>query len=58
MCINFVNEKVQQMFVKTMLRDEQEWYAQECLEVPTIPFFDNNRILGRQSFIHIFREKN
>lgn len=48
MCINFVNEKVQQMFVKSMLKDEQDWYAQECLEIPQIPFLDNSLILGRQ----------
>lgn len=48
LCINFVNEKIQQMFVKMMLKKEEEWYAIENLEVPKIQFFDNNPILGNQ----------
>lgn len=47
MCINFVNEKIQQMFVKIMLKDEQDWYSQECLDAPIIPYLDNNPILGK-----------
>ncbi|XP_031631814.1 unconventional myosin-VI-like [Contarinia nasturtii] len=45
MCINYVNERVQQMFVKLMIKDEEEWYAKECLELPKIPFLDNSIIL-------------
>lgn len=41
---------MQQMFVKLMLKDEQNWYAQERLEIPTIPFFDNSLILGKLSY--------
>lgn len=46
-CINYINEKIQQMFVKIMLKAEQNWYAEERLEVPIIPFLDNSRILGK-----------
>lgn len=45
-CINYVNERIQQMFVKLMLKDEVDWYEKECLELPTIPFLDNTVILG------------
>lgn len=48
LCINFINEKVQQTFVVLMLKSEQEWYSRECLEVPRIEFFDNHMILGEQ----------
>lgn len=47
MCINYVNEKIQQMFVKIMLKDEEKWYASECVEIPKIPFLDNSPILGK-----------
>lgn len=44
--INYINEKVQQMFIKLMIKDEEEWYAKEYLEIPKIPFFDNSLILS------------
>lgn len=47
LCINFINEKVQQMFVKIMLKNEEEWYASESLEIPKIQFLDNDPILGK-----------
>lgn len=47
MCINYVNEKIQQMFVKLMLKDEEEWYASEGVGIPKIPFLDNSSILGK-----------
>lgn len=53
MCINYVNEKRQQMFVKIMLKDEQNWYTQECLEIPEIPFLDNILILSKWRIIEI-----
>lgn len=34
------------MFVKLMIKDEEDWYANECLEIPKIPFLDNSLILG------------
>ena len=48
LCINFINEKVQQMFIKMMLKSEQEWYASENVEIPEIPFLDNHPILGKR----------
>lgn len=46
LCINFINEKLQQMFVKIMVKDEIKWYAREGVEMPEIPFFDNLCVLG------------
>lgn len=57
LCINFINEKVQQMFIKLMLKSEQEWYASENVEIPEIPFLDNYPILGERltaSFKNVF----
>lgn len=31
-----------------MLKKEEEWYKSESLEVPKIPFLDNDPILGKQ----------
>lgn len=47
LCINYVNEKVQQLFVKLMLTDEENYYMTEGVEIPQIPFFDNKPILGK-----------
>lgn len=37
------------MFVKKMLKNEEEWYASENLEIPKIHFLDNSPILGKRS---------
>lgn len=36
------------MFVKIMLKNEEDWYARENLEVPKIHFLDNSPILGKR----------
>lgn len=41
------------MFVKIMLKKEEEWYEIENLEVPEIPFLDNDQILGKQFMLYI-----
>lgn len=41
------------MFVQLMLKDEQDWYVQECLEIPKIPFLDNSMICGKQYITYI-----
>ena len=40
-CINYVNERLQQIFVELTLRAEQEEYAAEGIEWAPIPYFDN-----------------
>ena len=41
MCINFVNEKLQQVFIEFTLRAEQDEYAAEGIAWSPIPFFNN-----------------
>ncbi|KAF1777164.1 P-loop containing nucleoside triphosphate hydrolase [Phytophthora cactorum] len=40
-CINYVNEKLQQIFIELTLKSEQEEYAREGIEWAPIPFFNN-----------------
>ncbi|KAJ9598039.1 hypothetical protein L9F63_026855 [Diploptera punctata] len=40
-CINYCNEKLQQFFNERILKDEQELYQREALQVPKIEFRDN-----------------
>ena len=41
LCINFVNEKLQQIFIQLTLRTEQEEYAREQIQWTPIKYFDN-----------------
>ena len=50
-CINYCNEKLQQFFNDRILRQEQDLYAKEGLNVPRIEFADN------QDCIELFEEK-
>lgn len=43
-CINYCNEKLQQLFVELTLRSEQEEYEREGIEWETIQYFDNKVI--------------
>jgi myosin I len=40
-CINFVNEKLQQIFIELTLKSEQEEYVRENIEWKPIKFFNN-----------------
>lgn len=40
-CINYCNEKLQQFFNERILKDEQDLYQKEALQVPKIEFRDN-----------------
>jgi myosin-1 len=40
-CINYVNEKLQQIFIELTLKAEQEEYEREGIEWEEIPFFNN-----------------
>lgn len=40
-CINYVNEKLQQIFIQLTLRQEQEEYAREKIQWTPIKYFDN-----------------
>jgi myosin-1 len=41
-CINYVNEKLQQIFVDLVLRAEQEEYTREGIVWAPIPYFNNS----------------
>ncbi|KAI9469759.1 MAG: P-loop containing nucleoside triphosphate hydrolase protein [Benjaminiella poitrasii] len=41
LCINYVNEKLQQIFIELTLKAEQEEYVKERIEWTPIKFFDN-----------------
>lgn len=45
-CINYSNEKVQNFCSNYLLRDEQNWYESEGIEIPEIRFPGNDNILG------------
>lgn len=40
-CINYVNEKLQQIFIELTIKLEQETYASEGIQWQAIPYFDN-----------------
>ncbi|CDF88994.1 ZYBA0S03-06678g1_1 [Zygosaccharomyces bailii CLIB 213] len=40
-CINYVNEKLQQIFIQLTLKQEQEEYAREQIKWTPIKYFDN-----------------
>jgi len=44
MCINFVNEKLQQIFLDAVVKGEQQLYISEGLQWKSIQFFDNQAI--------------
>jgi len=41
LCINYVNEKLQQIFIEFVLKQEQEEYVREGIEWTPIDFFNN-----------------
>lgn len=41
MCINYVNEKLQQIFIELTLKTEQEEYEREQIKWTPIKYFDN-----------------
>ena len=43
-CINYCNEKLQQLFIQVVLEQEQAEYQAEGIEWVHIPFFDNTFI--------------
>lgn len=51
-CINYCNEKLQQFFNQTILKNEQELYRREGLNIPEIKFADN------QDCIDVIETKN
>ena len=58
LCINYVNEKLQQIFINLTLKEEQEEYAREQIKWEPIQFFNNkiccDLIEAKQNPIGIF----
>jgi myosin-1 len=48
-CINYCNEKLQQLFISLTLKAEQEEYAKEGIEWTHVEYFNNAVILDRKS---------
>lgn len=44
LCINFCNEKLQQLFIELTLKSEQEEYLKEGIEWTNVEYFDNKVI--------------
>lgn len=47
LCINFINEKIQQFCLRRLIKQELEWYNMEGIGVPEIDFLDNEHILSK-----------
>jgi myosin-1 len=45
LCINYVNEQLQQIFIEQVLRAEQEEYAREGIQWQPIKFFNNKIVV-------------
>lgn len=46
-CINYINERMQNYFIRTAILDEKHWYVKEGIDVPSIPYFDNTKLVGK-----------
>lgn len=58
-CINYCNEKLQQLFIELVLKQEQEEYRREGIEWTNIDYFNNQvssmliEILGNKQMVFI-----
>lgn len=52
MCINYLNEKMQQLGTNELIKHELDWYQKEGLDSPQIGFLDNSPILGSILFVN------
>lgn len=53
LCINYVNERLQQFFIQKVLLDEKQWYEIQGVDFPKIPLFNNYEVVGEFSRIAI-----
>lgn len=47
LCINYINEKVQQFWMRKQIKDELDWYAVDGIHIPDVNFLDNRTILSK-----------
>lgn len=55
-CINYCNEKLQQIFIELTLRSEQDEYMREGIEWEKVDYFDNKIICDLVEEKHKGRE--
>lgn len=56
-CINYCNEKLQQFFNERILKQEQELYKREGLNVPEVKYSDNQDCIGKYYLRYKFSYK-
>ncbi|XP_055307272.1 myosin heavy chain 95F-like [Sitodiplosis mosellana] len=44
-CINYINETVQQFCIRKQIIEELEWYADDGIHIPDVNYLDNREIL-------------
>lgn len=47
LCINYINETVQQFCIRKQIKEELEWYATDGVHIPEVKLLDNRTILGK-----------
>lgn len=50
LCINYINERMQSVFVTKKISDEKHWYESQGLDIPVVEFFDNSHIIGMKHY--------
>lgn len=53
LCINFINEKIQNFDIQRLIKDEITYYRSENLDFPKIDYLDNAKIVG-MIITHLF----
>lgn len=46
-CINYINETIQQFCIRKLIKEELEWYAADSIDMPEVEFLDNENILRK-----------
>lgn len=51
-CINYINETVQQFCIRKLIKDDLEWYALDGVHISDVNFLDNKPVLGKFHFFY------
>lgn len=54
LCINYINEAVQQFCIRKQIKEELEWYAIDGVHIPEVKLLDNRTILGK-FILHLYK---
>lgn len=52
LCINYINERMQNFFVDLKLLEEKRWFDKQKMDVQFVEFLDNSPIIGIESYIY------